>query len=202
MCHSCGALERASVFLVAETKWPALSGVYLDFLSPFQFRYCSSVKAGFVASGLTWKSSVSADISVRDKSKAHDGFVVPLRTVHVDEFSLSFAGNRVCLSLPRYHCAAAAHQIGTERQHWTARYRVPYPTQVSTCADWRWRLFTADVVKMSDSTACAKKKKKNFWRSLKCHIGVSVFCFTLCLISSVTLLAVWFYIVAYVFIQY
>lgn len=105
--------------------------LFLGFLSPLHFRYCRSVKEGFITSGFTWKSSVSADISVRDKSTGDDGFIVPVRAVHVDEFSLSFGWNRVCLSLSRNHSAAAAHQVGTERQHWTSRYRVPVPTQVS-----------------------------------------------------------------------
>lgn len=111
------------------------SGVCLGFLTPFYFRYCRSGKEGFITPALTWKSSAFADISVRDKSKGDYGFIVPVCAVHLDKFSLSFAWNGVCLSLSRHHSAAAAHQIGRERQHWTARYRLPYPTQVSTCTE-------------------------------------------------------------------
>ena len=112
--------------------------LFLGVLSPLHFRFCRSAKEGFITSGFTWKSSLSADISVRDKSKGDDGFIVLVRAVHVDEFSVSFGWNRVCLSLSRNHSAAAAHQVGAERQHWTSRtrvpHRVPVPTQVSTCA--------------------------------------------------------------------
>lgn len=109
-----------------------LSGASLDLLCTSLSGYCRSVKQGFITSGFTWKSSVFADISIRAKSNGDDGFIAPIRAVHVVNFIPSFGGNRVCLSLSRHHCAAAAHQLGAERQHWTTRYRVPYPTQVST----------------------------------------------------------------------
>lgn len=72
---------------------------------------------------------MSADISARDQSKRDDGSIASLRAVHVDGFGVLFAGNRVCLSLSRNHCAAAEDQIGTEQQHRTTRHRVQFPTQ-------------------------------------------------------------------------
>lgn len=82
------------------------------------------------------KIVVSTDVSLRDKTQGHDAFVILLRCLRVDEFSLPVAGNWVCLSRPNHHRATASHQIGTKRQRWTARYRLPDPTQVSARADW------------------------------------------------------------------
>lgn len=71
---------------------------------------------------------MSTDIHTRDHSKRDDGSIVSLRAVHVDGFSMLFAGNRVCLSLSRNHCAATEDQIRAE-QHRTTRDRIQYSTQ-------------------------------------------------------------------------
>lgn len=57
MCHSRWALERASLFLTLFQLINGFSGVRLGCLSPFHFRYCRSVKAGFITSEFTWNSS-------------------------------------------------------------------------------------------------------------------------------------------------
>ncbi len=117
----------------------------INCLSRFSYTLLSSFTSETVREGLFTSRrinrSLSAEITIRVKLQGDDGFTVPLRVVHVDKFGLSFAGNRVCLSLSRHHCAAAAYQIGTERQHWTARYRLANTTQVSTRARADFRAY-------------------------------------------------------------
>lgn len=107
---------------------------FLDFLSPFLCRCTVALSKDFwLQDSLENRRYLRTFLSGINQKKGDDGcFIVTVRVVYVDKFSVSIAGNRVCLSLSRHHCPAAAHQVGTERQHWTARYRVPYSTQVST----------------------------------------------------------------------
>lgn len=101
------------------------------FLLPPPFRFSRTSTKGNYNFGIYLKT---ADISFRDKSN-NDASFFSLRVLHVDKFSLSIAGNGLCLSLPGHHFAAAAHQIGTEWRHGTAGYWIPNPTQVRT--HWR-----------------------------------------------------------------
>lgn len=168
MCHSFRDLERNSLFPRPEdTMINWLQRVYLVLPPLFHSRYCRSALEGFITSGL----SASAENFIRDSSKGDDGFIVSLRAMHVDKFSLSFAGNWVCLSLSRHQCAAAAHQIGTEREHcWTAGYQVQYPTQVSPFAHWKcWKLTPKYEFCILSSKFCCMM---NVEALLKCHISI------------------------------
>lgn len=64
--------------------------------------------------------------SFRDHLNRQDVFVLPLRAVRVDGFSVSLARNRLCLSLSKHQSAAAG------QQHRSAWVRVQEPAQVNT----------------------------------------------------------------------